>query len=68
MVHEAHSKNDMTETSTPYLVQVPEERGRVIPEMASMSEDFPALCDPKTAMLGMSRSKCALRVENENER
>jgi hypothetical protein len=40
-----------------YLVQVPEARGKVIPEMASMSEDFPALCAPRTAMMGMSRSR-----------
>ena len=26
-----------------YLVQVPDERGRVIPEIASMRDDFPAL-------------------------
>ena len=43
-----------------YRVQVPEARGKVIPEIASISEDFPALCDPRTAMTGMSRSKCAL--------
>jgi hypothetical protein len=40
-----------------YLVQVPEARGKVIPDIASMSEDFPALCDPKTAMTGMSSSR-----------
>ena len=44
-----------------YLVQVPEARGKVIPDIASMSEDFPALCDPKTAMTGMSSSRWALR-------
>ncbi len=43
-------------TTLSYLVQVPLARGRVIPEIASMSEDFPALCDPRTAMMGMSRS------------
>ena len=26
-----------------YLVQVPEARGKVMPEMASMSDDLPAL-------------------------
>jgi len=34
----------MTEVTTlPHLVQAPEARGKVIPEMASMSDDFPAL-------------------------
>ena len=42
-------------------MHVPAARGKVIPDMASMSEDFPALWDPKTAMIGMSRSNCALR-------
>ena len=41
----------------PYLVQVPEARGKVMPEMASMSDDFPALCDPRTAMTGTSSSR-----------
>jgi hypothetical protein len=40
-----------------YLVQVPEARGKVIPEMASMRDDFPALCDPRTAITGMSSSR-----------
>ena len=40
-----------------YLVQVPEARGNVIPEMASMSDDFPADCDPRAAMMGMSSSR-----------
>ena len=39
-----------------YLVQVPEARGNVIPEMASISDDFPADCDPRAAMMGMSSS------------
>jgi hypothetical protein len=43
-----------------YLVHVPEARGRVMPEMDSMSEDFPALCEPRTAMTGISRSRWAL--------
>jgi len=30
-------------TTLTYLVQVPEARGKVMPEMASMSDDFPAL-------------------------
>jgi len=30
-------------TTLAYLVQVPEARGKVIPEIASMSDDFPAL-------------------------
>jgi hypothetical protein len=49
-----------------YLVHVPEARGRVIPEIDSMSEDFPALCEPSTAMMGMSRSRWALG-EKRNE-
>ena len=48
-------------TSRAYLVQVPEARGKVIPDMASIRDDFPALCDPKTAMMGISRSNCTLR-------
>ena len=32
-----------------------------MPEMDSMSDDFPALCDPRTTMTGMSRSRWALR-------
>ena len=35
---------NMTEVTTlAHLVQVPEAQGKVIPEMASMSDDFPAL-------------------------
>ena len=49
------------EAGRAYLVQVPDARGRVIPDMASIRDDFPALCDPRTAMTGMSRSNCALR-------
>jgi hypothetical protein len=30
-------------TTLLYLVQVPEARGKVMPEMASMRDDFPAL-------------------------
>jgi hypothetical protein len=41
-----------TKAGKAYLVQVPAARGRVIPDMASISDDFPALCDPKTAMTG----------------
>lgn len=44
-------------TTLPYLVQVPKARGKVMPEMASMRDDFPALCAPTTAMTGMSRSR-----------
>jgi hypothetical protein len=40
----------------PYLVQVMLARGKVMPKMASMRGDFPALCAPTTAMVGMSRS------------
>ena len=42
-------------------MQVPLARGSVMPEIASMSEDFPALCQPITAMEGMSRSTSALQ-------
>ena len=55
-------------TALPCLVQVPEARGKVIPEIASMSDDLPALWDPRTAMTGMSRSRCALREEMEELR
>jgi hypothetical protein len=41
-------------------VQVPLARGSVMPEIASMREDFPALCHPMTAMAGISRSTSAL--------
>jgi hypothetical protein len=40
-----------------YLVQVPDARGNVIPEMDSMSDDFPADCDPRAAMMGTSSSR-----------
>jgi len=42
-------------------VQVPLARGSVMPEIASMSEDLSALCQPITAMEGMSRSTSALQ-------
>jgi hypothetical protein len=32
-----------------------------MPEIASMREDFPALCQPMTAMAGMSSSTSALQ-------
>ena len=48
-----------------YLVQVPAARGRVIPDIDSISEDFPALCDPMTAIVGRSISAPTLD-ENEN--
>jgi hypothetical protein len=41
-------------------VQVPLARGSVMPEIASMREDFSALCHPMTAMAGISRSTSAL--------
>jgi hypothetical protein len=44
-----------------HRVQVPLARGRVIPEIASMREDFPALCQPMTAIAGTSRSTSALQ-------
>lgn len=52
---EIHGKNNKGPTMH-YLVQVPEARGSVMPEMASMSDDFPADCDPSAAMIGMSSS------------
>ena len=58
--HEIFNENDAA-AGRAYLVQVPGARGKVIPDMASIRDDFPALCDPKTAMTGMSRSNCALR-------
>ena len=61
IVHKIHGKITKEGPTMYYLVQVPEARGKVIPDMASMSEDFPALCDPKTAMTGMSSSRWALR-------
>lgn len=39
-----------------HLVQVPLARGRVIPEMDSIKEDLPALCEPTTAIIGRSMS------------
>jgi hypothetical protein len=39
-----------------YLVQVPAARGRVIPDMDSIREDLPALCEPITAIIGKSIS------------
>lgn len=47
-----------------YLVQVPAARGRVIPDIDSIKEDFPALCDPTTAIIGRSMSAPTL---DENE-
>lgn len=41
-LEEMRKRNFRAETNA-YRVQVPDSRGRVIPEMASMSEDFPAL-------------------------
>jgi len=59
--HEIHGENNKTKANDAYLVQVPEARGNVIPEMASMSDDFPADCDPRTAMMGTSSSRLALQ-------
>jgi len=56
MANEVHGENIQSEVTT-YLVQVPAARGKVIPEMASISDDLPALCDPRTPMTGMSRSR-----------
>lgn len=43
-----------------YLVHVPAERGSVIPEMDSIRDDLPALCEPMTAIMGKSMSICTL--------
>jgi hypothetical protein len=62
------SWNKTRSQRTSYLVQVPRARGRVMPEIDSMSDDFPALCDPTTAMVGISSSRSALReVKNRHQ-
>ena len=43
-----------------HRVQVPLARGNLIPEIASISEDLPALCDPVTQMTGRSMSAWTL--------
>jgi len=48
-----------------YLVQVPAALGRVIPDIASIKDDFPALWDPMTAIMGKSISAPTLHG-NEN--
>ena len=48
-----------------HLVQVPAARGRVIPDIDSIKDDFPALWEPMTAIIGKSISAPTLR-ENEN--
>ena len=48
-----------------YLVQVPAARGRVMPDMDSIKDDFPALCEPMTAITGRSISVPTLHG-NEN--
>ena len=48
-----------------YLVQVPAARGRVIPDIDSINDDFPALWEPMTAIIGKSISAPTLRG-NEN--
>jgi hypothetical protein len=40
---------------------VPLARGSVIPDIASMREDFPALCQPMAAIAGMSTSTSTLQ-------
>ena len=47
-----------------YLVQVPAALGRVIPDTDSTRDDFPALCEPITAIIGRSISAPTLH-ENE---
>jgi hypothetical protein len=46
----------MYETMKAHLVQVPAARGKVMPDMDSMREDFPALWEPMTAIIGKSMS------------
>jgi hypothetical protein len=48
-----------------YLVQVSAARGRVIPDIDSIKDDFPALWEPMTAIMGKSISAPTLRG-NEN--
>ena len=48
-----------------HLVQVPAARGRVIPDIDSIKDDFPALCEPMTAITGRSISVPTLHG-NEN--
>ena len=43
-----------------HRVHVPAARGSLTPEMDSMQEDLPALCDPMAAMVGRSMSTCTL--------
>jgi len=44
-----------------HRVQVPLARGSVMPEIASIREDFPALCHPIAAIAGISRSTSTLQ-------
>lgn len=46
--------------SATHLVQVPAARGSVMPEIDSMSDDFPALWFPMTAICGKSMSTWTL--------
>ena len=39
-----------------YLVQVPTARGRLIPDIDSINDDFPALWEPMTTIMGKSTS------------
>jgi len=47
-----------------YRVQVPAARGKVMPEIDSISEDFPALWAPITAICGRSMSVWTLLSKN----
>ena len=47
-----------------YRVHVPAARGRVMPEMASMSDDLPALCEPMTAIWGRSGRRLSQQLVN----
>ena len=55
----------MEDVGENYLVQVPAARGRVIPDIDSIKDDFPALCEPMTAITGRSISVPTLHG-NEN--
>jgi len=51
-----------TQRARVYLVHVPAERGSVIPEIDSIRDDLPALCEPITAIMGRSMSIWTLNI------
>jgi hypothetical protein len=63
--HLATSQKKVTLISaTTDLVQVPAARGNVMPEIDSMSDDFPALWFPMTAICGKSMSTWTLHIKS----